>query len=373
MAEFMAYAPAKVILFGEHFVVYGASGIVAAISPYNQLRISTTAADPSLAGLDYVSTIIENNLSINADGKNSKNKTTRPPAASPGSQGPVARVQPSSIPAHSHPLGALYASLLFEFAALRAMRVRAEAEACWPLKGVGNSASLSAAFSAGVRKACAQKRIHASAIFEDAQVADTAAHGGRPSGIDAAAAAYGGVFSFTKDFSPAAPPKIGPLPFHLPAGFSLILIDSLRAGERKASTSEQVEKFARHFGFSRLPAELSDSERGKITSLYEPIASRAARALASADGPALASCMNENQSLLFECGMSSPGIDQAVGLCLKNGAIGAKLSGAGGIGGAVLALCENKRSKGLQAALRSSGFASYGFTPAKKGAYAEKA
>jgi mevalonate kinase len=48
--------------------------------------------------------------------------------------------------------------------------------------------------------------------------------------------------------------------------------------------------------------------------------------------------MNVNHGLLAAAGVSSPALDTAVDALRRTGALGAKLTGAGGDGGAVVAL-----------------------------------
>ncbi len=157
-----ARAPAKVILFGEHYVVYGAAGLVAAVEPYNEIEMEATKATDGTAGFEYRSTIKENNVDVRL---------------SPAPSAPDERGAPPL-----HPYAALYRKLAGSLKPLQKMRVRAQVKYAWPLKGVGNSASLGAALGAGLRKISGEKKLTASNLFEDAQTADEVAHGGGHTG-----------------------------------------------------------------------------------------------------------------------------------------------------------------------------------------------
>jgi mevalonate kinase len=79
--------------------------------------------------------------------------------------------------------------------------------------------------------------------------------------------------------------------------------------------------------------------------------------------------MNENHDLLKARGVSSAGIEKAIATALAAGAYGAKMTGAGGEGGAVLVLCEEASKAKVSAALKDAcGFVSYPVSLAKKGA-----
>ncbi|MGB9576954.1 MAG: mevalonate kinase, partial [Candidatus Norongarragalinales archaeon] len=68
---------------------------------------------------------------------------------------------------------------------------------------------------------------------------------------------------------------------------------------------------------------------------------------------------NENHELLRQAGVSSKGIEEARKIALENNAYGAKLTGAGGVGGAVIALVAKEKIPVVKAALEKSGFKSF--------------
>jgi mevalonate kinase len=71
------------------------------------------------------------------------------------------------------------------------------------------------------------------------------------------------------------------------------------------------------------------------------ICNEAVSAIGLGDKRRLGDLMNENHSLLKELGISNDEVNDLVKLCLDNGALGAKLTGAGG-GGSVIALVPDK-------------------------------
>jgi hydroxymethylglutaryl-CoA reductase len=63
--------------------------------------------------------------------------------------------------------------------------------------------------------------------------------------------------------------------------------------------------------------------------------------------------MNLCQGLLNALQVSTPALESLIDLCRRHGAMGAKLTGAGG-GGSVVALCEDPEP--VAAALRAAGY-----------------
>jgi mevalonate kinase len=69
--------------------------------------------------------------------------------------------------------------------------------------------------------------------------------------------------------------------------------------------------------------------------------------------------MNENQIILQQIGISHPKVHNIIDICSKAGAIGAKITGAGG-GGAVIALAASKQ-EGTKIAshVKAAGYQSF--------------
>ncbi len=76
----------------------------------------------------------------------------------------------------------------------------------------------------------------------------------------------------------------------------------------------------------------------KVMRLIGEVTADGAAAVRAGDHPALGDAMNVNQGLLAAIGVSAPGIDFVVHRLRALGALGAKLTGAGGEGGAVIGL-----------------------------------
>ena len=190
-----------------------------------------------------------------------------------------------------------------------------------PGAGLGSSAALSVAVL----------RALASAAGRTLGVNDELALGrrleavfhGHPSGIDPAAAAIGGCFRFVR----GEPPSIRPL---RPAR-RLPLVVAL--GRRPRSTGAVVGGLR-----SRWEADRARYER--LFDAVGAVVDEGARAAETGDLAALGEAFDRNQALLVELGVSAPEVDELVTAVRDAGALGAKLTG-GGAGGAVLALASD--------------------------------
>jgi mevalonate kinase len=161
---------------------------------------------------------------------------------------------------------------------------------------------------------------------------------GNASGIDAAAASHPGCLLFTRERG-AEP---------LPVAKQLELAVGL-AGP-PASTRVMVEAVAK-LGETR--PELLDKTLAAVRSLVN----NAKLCITAGDLPGLGRLMDLNQMLLSGLFVSTEGIETACALARESGALGAKLTGAGG-GGAVIALCDGD-AEPILASWRDAGISCF--------------
>lgn len=181
-----------------------------------------------------------------------------------------------------------------------------------PGGGLGCSAAIGVAIARAV-----EPHLGDDALQERAMAWECVFHG-NPSGVDAAVAARGGCVVFRKGH-PLEPVRVrGPL--HLCVGNSGMA----------SSTKSMVEAVA-HLR-SRRP-DVVDKSFEAIRTLV----SNARLAIESGDRFALGRLMDLNQMLLGGLFVSTPEIERMCALAREAGALGAKLTGAGG-GGSVVAL-----------------------------------
>ncbi|MFA6490228.1 MAG: hypothetical protein WCT52_06170 [Candidatus Micrarchaeia archaeon] len=328
--EFSASAPCKAILFGEHYVVYGSPALSLAIEPRNAVKFSDGAK-----GVNLKSALGEGRIS--------------------GGGRYIGQREIS-----------LYAEVARAVLGVGKMPdCTAEFLPAWKLKGVGTSASLSAAFAAGLYRLKGENA-DAEMIFAAAQAGDLVAHGGRASGIDAKTVSHGTALVFQRSFSPLAFNSSEAV-FALPDGTALLLIDT-NVG-KKDGTDRMLEIFASQFGIRVPPHEAKEEQRQKISKEYAPLWEKIESAMKGTDAETLGSLMDENHLLLKKRKMSSNGIEKAVSSAIAAGAYGAKMTGGGGEGGAALALFD-RGSIGAAAGkiTGKTGFACHIISLAKKGA-----
>ncbi|VVC00477.1 Mevalonate kinase [uncultured archaeon] len=331
MADFSASAPCKAILFGEHYVVYGSPALAIAIEPRNAVKFESWDGD----GIAMKSAL--GNGVISPTGE----------YGGPDELGIFADVAAAVFKGKNLPSCA------------------ATFEPAWKLKGVGTSASLCAAFAAGLFR-LAGKKASPEEIFTAAQAGDLVAHGGRASGIDAKTVSYGCPLVFERSFSPPAF-NSKPAKFALPKGSSLLLIDTNKG--KREGTGKMLEVFAHQFGIGGTPEAAAEAQREAIREEYAPLWAEIEKNLKESSPKKLGAIMNENHALLRKRKMSSPGIEKAVSAALSAGACGAKLTGGGGEGGAVLALVETGNAAHISEAISAStSFGCHVLSLAKKGA-----
>lgn len=291
MSEALGAAGGKVILLGEHAVVYGAPAIAAGID-----QGASAKAWPEAPG-----------------GAN----TFRPEDLGEASVSALAlpELMCRADPQGRSDLGRAYAALL---EVLGAPRVWVQASSKLPMGGgLGSSAALGVAIARAVSGLMG--KVDPEKVLAAADAWERVFHG-NPSGIDTTAAALGGCFRYTR--AEGAAPLAMRRELWLCVGMTGIA----------ASTRTMVEGVARLF--ERRP-EIQQLSIPAISALVE----NARLAIEAGDLVGLGKLMELNQMLLGGLMVSTVEIQELCALARDAGALGSKLTGAGG-GGSMIALLD---------------------------------
>lgn len=265
-------ASGKVILLGEHAVVYGVPALAASID----------------RGVEAIA--------------------TRSPHA-------ALFVGGQEVPAEHDLLRALRSVLVRLNAPELRLDLRLELPAgC----GLGASAAMGVAVSRAVLSAL-DRPVTSAEVLDAVDGWERVFHG-NPSGVDAAAALGYGVLHYVK----------GDPPRPLVPGRPLVL--ALALAGPPASTREMVESVA------RLRARRPEVVQRTLDGIHS-LVRNAVLCIEAGDLPGLGSLMDYNQMLLSGLMLSTEGIEKACSVARAAGALGAKLTGAGG-GGCVVALAD---------------------------------
>lgn len=301
-ANVEASAPAKVILLGEHAVVYGCPAIAV---PVSSLRVTARSApnDPPRQGLRLVAAEME-------------------------------RVYLPGNPAGD---AIAYAVQLFlDALAAPPPDVTIALQSEIPIaSGLGSGAAVTAALgralAAAVNRPLPDEMLNA-LVYEVEKV-----YHGTPSGIDNTVIVYERPVYFVRG-EPLQALSIG-------APFTLLIADT---GQR-ALTRTAVDDVRRLY--SAAPATI----QGHFDAVAALV--RQARAcIERGDAPALGALMNENHRRLQQLTVSSPQLDRLAQAAVSAGALGAKLSG-GGRGGNLIALVTPATAEQVERALADAGAA----------------
>jgi mevalonate kinase len=289
-------APGKIILSGEQFVVLGAPAVAMAVNLYSKVDVR-----PSQTGRIEVTADIPLHLVAAADKASS-------PKENQGLLEPLR----------------LAASATLDHLATEARNVRVDANCQIPIgAGLGSSASTTVATISAVAKSRGT-RLDRREIYKLAFIPENYLHG-QPSGVDQATCTYGGIIQFRK------PSKIKAISVKRPP--IILVCDSGIHRSTKAlvglvvkRSREQTTRFQTHL------EEVSG------------ISNAVVNAVKKEDDDELGALMNRNHELLRQIGVSTPGLDSLVVAARKAGALGAKLTGAGG-GGCIIALCATEKAR----------------------------
>jgi mevalonate kinase len=300
MALIESSAPGKVILFGEHAVVYGKPAIAV---PVTEVQVIVTAESaPRGNGLKLVASNLGKSFSL------------------------------STAP-RSEPL-AVAARLTLAHLSTPEPNANLIISSTIPIaSGLGSGAAVSTALVRALARFLGRTLTTAEVsalVFEVEKI-----HHGTPSGIDNAVVAYEQPVYFVRG-QPVERLNVG-------APFTLLIGDT---GVR-SSTKKVVERVRQRR--KRNPA--------RYDALFDQIgdiADEALQAIVTGKVNELGPLMDHNHELLIELGVSSSALDQLVEAARFAGAMGAKLSGAGQ-GGNMIALVEDDVTDEVTAALREAG------------------
>ncbi len=291
----VARAPGKTILIGEHFAVLGAPAVAMAINMYSTVEVHPT-------GNKKVE--VEADIPLYA-------------ASTSGRQ-----LELSEASKLLEPLR-LAAETTLAYSHRKAGGVSVNVECEIPIgAGLGSSASINVAIISGVARSIGI-RLDKKDVCRLAFVPENVLHG-KSSGVDQATCSYGGIIQFTRPFN-VKRVRVRGIPNILVCDTGIhhstkSLVDAVLKRSKKQKTNFQ-----------------------QYVSQVKQISNMAVKALETRDDALLGSLMYENHELLQRVGVSHPMLDKLVETARRAGALGAKLTGAGG-GGCILVLCEDDKS-----------------------------
>jgi len=304
-------APGKIILFGEHAVVYDKLGIVTAVN----LRAKITAEEAGETTLTYADGTFKINREDMAQVKQKVDRLIEEKKYSE--------------------LKRLATDSLFSLKNVLSHSIN-EKDYCIKIESEIPMASGLGSGSAVFACLAAIYKNNLEEIRQVSYLGDVVAHGGTPSGIDNSAVVYGRYLLFRKSEG------IKRLDIGLEP--SIVIGHTGIRGSTAVTVShvrENIERFMPHIDE------------------IEKVAQRGLIALQDNDLGLVGKLMNENQTLLEKIEVSHPKLEELIEIARKNGALGAKLSGGGG-GGVMIALCKDKDSEAkVKKAIEDNGCKAY--------------
>lgn len=307
--EVTASAPAKVILFGEHFVVFGEPAIV--------LAIDKRAYASAQLRKDERIYINSSNMRVSGTFKGERFQTEK--------GGPKAR-------AKLEPVKNAVQQVLER--APKKIGVNVQINSDIPVSaGLGSSAAVATSAIMAVSHLL-RMELPRDQIFRMAYESERLVHG-TPSGIDPAISTYGGSLQFqrSKDF----------LPLNVQANIPLV-IGNTQVERSTGDLVANVRRIREHYSSIIDP----------IIKAGGKIALDAVDALKQNDLQTVGDLMNINHALLCAVGVSHEALERLVYAARKGGALGAKLTGGGG-GGCMIALAEERKLKQVMNAIERTG------------------
>jgi len=295
-----ASAPGKIILFGEHAVVYGRPALAV---PVTQIHADVEVLDAPRSGIWIDAPDINLHAELNT--------------------------LPSDHPIASAIHNFLFISRLSPFPNLD-IKIASSIPVA---SGLGSGAAVTVALVRGLSS-------HLKFPMSDEEVNSFAyeiekLHHGTPSGIDNTVVTYAKPVYFVK----GQPIEI----LRVAKPFTIVIGDTGISAPTKKSVGD-VRK-------------LWEADKAKWEVMFDQvadIAKKARAAIESGTSMDLGKLMNQNHALLQEMTVSSTRLDRLVSAARNAGALGAKLSG-GGRGGNMIALVERDQAEDVARALKEAG------------------
>jgi mevalonate kinase len=299
VAQFTSSAPGKVIVYGEHFVVEGQPAIAVAVSVRAYVSVEPIERDEiQVYSKNY--NLAETYILRNRESWSG-------------------RMLPVAVAAYT---------TMLEAGRKTGLKIDIDSQIP-PSSGMGSSAAVSVATVHATSLALGLE-LELKKISDIAYEAEKVVHG-KPSGIDNTIAAFGGAIAYRKGegFVQLKP---------VFRGVKLVLADT----GKPRNTGEMVRKVL----------ALKNTYPSILDTIYYSagkLVVEAAQLLEQGEYEKLGNLMNINHGLLSAIGVSTKEIETLVHTARENGALGAKLTGAGG-GGYIVALCrENDTEKVINA------------------------
>ena len=317
-----ASAPGKIILFGEHAVVYGRPALAV---PVTQVQAMATV---TLLSTDSVT---DKRVGTDSGGENWQRRIRI--------EAPDIRLFSTlhsllSNRRNPHPLAAAIISVFSTLNVGSPPSMTIHISSTIPVAaGLGSGAAVSVAIIRALSAFLGQP-LHEAEISALAYEVEKLHHG-TPSGIDNTVITYARPVYFVKD----RPIET----FCVDTPFTIVIGDT---GIR-APTKESV-------GAVRSLWQAGPARWEPVFDGIGKIVLKAREAIETGEISSLGPLMDENQVLLRELTVSSPELDRLVDVARRSGALGAKLSG-GGRGGNMIALVRQEAAESVAKALKSAG------------------
>jgi mevalonate kinase len=296
----LSSAPGKIILFGEHAVVYGRPALAI---PVTQVYADVDVSDSPRAGI----WIDAPDINLRAD--------------------------LNTLPS-DHPIASVIHNFLFLARVSKFPNLQIKISSTIPVaSGLGSGAAvtvaLTRALAAHLNYSMRDEEVNAF-TYEIEKL-----HHGTPSGIDNTVVTYAKPIYFVKG-QPIETFKVG-------RPFSIVIADTGISAPTKESVGDM--------------RKLWEADQQRWESVFDQVGKmvgQAREAIENGKWEMLGELMIKNHSLLQEMTVSSPELDHLVEVARSAGALGAKLSG-GGRGGNIIALVNPEIAESVSLSLKEAG------------------